>query len=285
MSLLNQLIDMTKSRQVTINGILCREPDPAFGRRARIILENLDLSGKEKILEIGCGRGFYLKTLINLWPNLMITGLDLNEKYLNIARQFVNNQKVKLIQGDAISLPFANQSFGRIIATEILEHIPDDQKAISEMYRVLKPGGIAMITVPNKNYPFFWDPLNWLLERIFNCHIPAHIWWLAGLWADHQRLYNKDDLKTKLTQAGFKIEENWQATHFCFPFAHFLLYGIGKNIVEKGLLKSFNRFKIKPKRSWLNLIFLWPLRKIDQQNEKNQNFSSSVNIILKIIKE
>ncbi len=149
---------------------------------------------------------------------------------------------MRLIKADATNLPFSDKTFDRVIASEILEHIPNDQKAISEIYRVLKPGSIAMITVPNKNYPFFWDPLNWLLERIYSWHVPSNIWWLAGIWADHERLYDENGLKNKLEKVGFKIEKVWYSTHFCFPFSHFLLYGIGKNLVEKGLAQNFSRF-------------------------------------------
>ena len=76
-----------------VNEILKYESDPGFARRARIIFGNLDLSGGEKILEVGCGRGFYLKTLTDVLPSLSITGVDLNEKYLQEAIKFIDNPK------------------------------------------------------------------------------------------------------------------------------------------------------------------------------------------------
>jgi len=276
------LIDL-KGSLSRVKKIIDLEPDPSFARRARIIFKNMNLSGKEKILEVGCGRGFYLKTLIDVLSDLDITGIDLNKKYLSVAKKFIDNKKVKLINADATNLPFKNETFDRIIATEILEHIPDDQKAISEMFRVLKPGGIAMITVPNKNYPFFWDPLNWTLERLFHWHIPANIWWLAGLWADHVRLYDEKELGEKIKKSGFKVQKVWYATHYCLPFSHFLLYGIGKNLVEKGLCQSFNRFDRNQKQSLLNKLLLWPIRVVDGFNERD-NYKSCVNLVFKIQK-
>lgn len=267
-----------------IDEILEHEPDPAFARRARIILKNLNLSDREKILEVGCGRGFYLKILIDTLPHLDITGIDLNEKYLSVAKGFINNNKVKLVKVDATNLPFKNKTFDRIIATEILEHIPNDQKAISEMYRVLKPDGIAMVTVPNKNYPFLWDPLNWLAERIFNRHIPSNIWWLSGIWADHVRLYDERDLKDKVEKEGFKIEKMWWATRFCLPFSHFLFYGIGKNLVERGCFKSLNRFGNSKKTPFLGRFLLWPIKTVDSRNQTEKNDQNSVNLIFKIRK-
>lgn len=267
-----------------IDQILEREPDLAFARRARIIFENLDLIGEEKVLEVGCGRGFYLKTLKSVWPDLDVTGVDVNQKYLDNAREFLRGLDVKLIKGDATRLPFKSQAFDRIIASEVLEHIPDDKKAISEMYRVLKPGGIAMITVPNKNYPLCWDPANWVLERLFDRHLPSNIWWLSGIWADHVRLYNEKELRDKMEKKGFKIEKVWSATHFCFPFSHFLFYGVGKNLVEKGLAKGYNRFGLMQKKSCFAVSLLWPLRRIDRLNDKDQKYASSVNIVLKLEK-
>lgn len=289
-----------------VNEVLKREPDPAFARRARIIFDNLDLKGNEKLLEIGCGRGFYLKTLKTVWPELKITGVDINQSYLEQAKDFIGNLeeklkdnlkeslKIELKIADATDLPFKDKTFDRIIATEILEHIPDDQKAISEMYRVLKPGGIVMVTVPNKNYPFLWDPLNWILERVFNWHIPANIWWLAGLWAGHVRLYGEKELRDKMStfakasadkeKRGFKVEKIWRATHDCFPFSHFLLYGVGKNIVEKGLLKPLNRFSGNGKQSLIGKIFLWPVKKVDSFNRDDSGNIASVNLIIRAFK-
>ena len=267
-----------------VNRILESEADPAFARRAKIIFENLELSGKEKVLEVGCGRGFYLKTLKNVWPNLTVTGIDLNQEYLDMAKRFLEGMEVELIKANATKLPFKDNSFDRAIGTEILEHIPDDQGAISEMYRVLKPGGIVMITVPNKNYPFCWDPANWVLERTFHWHLPSNIWWLAGIWADHERLYDERELRSKMEKAGFGVEKVWHVTHYCLPFSHFLFYGIGKNLVEKGMLPEINRFSGQKTSSFLKKMLLWPIKKVDSLNRTTQNSKSSMNIIMLVKK-
>lgn len=264
-----------------IKEILAKEPDPAYKRRAKIILENLEMKGNEKILEIGCGRGFYAKTLLNLWPKIDFTGVDLNKKYLLAAKKNCRQGKARLIQGDATELPFKDRGFDRILATEILEHIPNDGLAISEMCRVMKPGGKAVVTVPNKRYPFWWDPANWLLERLTGRHLPANIWWLSGIWADHVRLYDENELKEKLEGQGFKVEKVWRATSYCFPFSHFLFYGVGKNLVEKGWLPEFNRFS-ETGGSRLSSILLFPIYFIDRLNEKPIKKISSVNLVYKI---
>ncbi len=262
---------------------LKREPDPAFARRARIIFENLPLSAGSRVLDIGCGRGFYLKTLSLLDLNLDIYGVDLNQEYLKKASRILKDKKIHLVESDAAKLPFQGNYFDSVIASEILEHIPDDGKALVEIYRVLKPGGKAVITVPNRNYPFLWDPLNWILERFFKVHIPANIWWLAGIWADHKRLYLAKELKDKLRKAGFEIEKEWQTTFHCFPFSHFLFYGIGKNLVEKGFFASCNRFAESYHPSLISQILLWPIKAVDKLN-RGRPGKRSVNLIFAVEK-
>jgi len=260
------------------------EPDPAFARRAEIIFENLELKNGDSVVDIGCGRGFYVNLLSQLNLGLEIFGLDLNEKYLKVARESLNGKKVFLKKGNALKLPFKSNSFDKVIASEILEHLNDDKKAIAEIYRVLKPGGIALISVPNKNYPFLWDPLNCVLERFLGKHIPSNIWWLAGIWADHVRLYNEKELRDKMKKKGFKVEKVWYATHCCFPFSHFLFYGIGKNLIERGLFPSCNRFSGHLKPTRLRKILFWPILKVDSFNEKVVK-TTSVNLVLKVVKE
>lgn len=264
--------------------LLAKEPDPSYKRRAGIIFDNLELEEGSKLVDIGCGRGFYLKALKKFWPKLKITGVDLNEKYLEETERNLVGLRVKLIKANAEKLPFADNSFDRIIVSEVLEHVSDDRKALAEIHRVLKPAGIAMISVPNANYPLLWDPLNWFLEKCFEKHIPSNIWWLAGIWAYHKRLYEKKDLTKKIKEAGLKIEKSWQTTHYCLPLSHFLLYGIWKNLVEKGFLSDINRFSDQGE-SRLSKVLLWPIRLMDKLNQENEEECvTTVNLIYKIVK-
>ena len=102
-----------KKRSVTIKKFLAREIDPAFARRAKIIMENLDIKPGVKILEVGCGRGFYEAAVSFAYPNTSIVGMDLNEKYLNIAKRSVINKNVQFIRADATVLPFKDNEIGR----------------------------------------------------------------------------------------------------------------------------------------------------------------------------
>jgi hypothetical protein len=141
-----------------------------------------------------------------------------------------------------------------------------------------------MITVPNKQYPFLWDPLNWILERMVHMHVPSHIWWLAGIWADHVRLYNAQMLVSRCNKVGFRVENIWHATQHCIPFEHFLLYGIGKNLVEKGLLKSAYRFSPIRRMSSVSQIIRRITYGRDALNTDEDMGFTSMNIVVKLRK-
>jgi SAM-dependent methyltransferase len=132
------------------------------------------------------------------------------------------------------ALPYPDDTFDAVILSEILEHIDDDVAGLKEIYRVLKPGGVVAITVPNANYPFWWDPINKTLETLFHTHIGRGTF--AGIWANHVRLYEREQLSKAVLGAGFILEEERAFTHDSFPFIHNLVYGLGKPLLESGLM-------------------------------------------------
>lgn len=247
--------------------MLASELDPAFKRRARIILENLNMKGGDKVLDVGCGRGFYLNAISQLYPRAEVTGVDSNLKYIETAKKIT---KGKVILGDATKLPFPDNYFDRIICSEVLEHIANDNLAISEIHRVLKRRGEAFISVPNKNYPLWLDPINYTLEKLTGYHVPSNRWWLAGIWADHVRLYGEAEIIGKLEGEGLKVKKVWRATRWGMWLEHFLLYAIGKNMVEMGWLKQFNRFNTRPKNSKLLMAVLSVVGWFDRKNDTNE---------------
>lgn len=251
-----------------INKIIDAEIDPAFAKRARFIFKNINAHKPVKVLDIGCGRGYYTK-LTSLFPFVKeIQSIDANPEYVKRAKKNVGNDKRITIQtGSIYKLPFKDNYFDSIIASEILEHLDDDKKALKELYRVLKKGGILLVSVPNKNYPFLWDPLNWILERFFNTHIHKDRWWLAGIWADHERLYTQKQLITTVEKQQFSVEDKQEFIRWCWPFTHFMLYAIGKNLVERMGASKFDRFNIdqeKPLSGFIALIVRLPSLLLDK---------------------
>ncbi len=94
----------------------------------------------EKILSIGCGLGEYL----DLFKNYKIYGSDISYNALKIAKSY--SKHAKFIRADAEKLPFKTSSFDTILMIDCLEHIPNDKKAFDEARRVLKKGGILVLS-------------------------------------------------------------------------------------------------------------------------------------------
>lgn len=256
--------------------LLKNEIDPAFAKRAEYILTEIERKKPKTILDVGCGRGFYVKAISLYSFPRSIYGVDINSQYIEKAKETIEDKRIVLEQGSIYNLPYKNRTFDFIICSEVLEHLSDDTKAIKEIYRLLKPGGTVAITVPNENFPFFWDPLNWLLMHIFKTHINKNIWWLAGIWADHEKLYRKEELLLIIKKQNLKIDNTYSVIHYCWPFSHFLLYGIGKNLVERFGTKQFDRFNFKDRSSSRLIAFFMRWPSIFDSKKK----SSSVNTII-----
>ncbi|MBM2811246.1 MAG: glycosyl transferase, group 1 [Chloroflexi bacterium] len=257
----------------SLDAMLANELDPAFKRRVPIVLRLLDPRPGERILDCGCGMGFTLRALAELY-DCELVGLERDATTAKRASIEVGNGAA-VVNGDALHLPFPDSSFDKVLMTEVLEHIPDERAALHEVRRVLRRGGSYTMTVPNQNYPFLWDPLNRTLETVAHTHIPSDIWWLAGIWADHQRLYTTATVRDSLETVGFVVDEIISFTHYCIPFHHFLVYGVGKNLLQRGLLpdglaKSADRFRARENSgSILNPINAAArfLHWIDRQND------------------
>ena len=212
------------------------EADTAFRVRVRTIFEWLPPAPGTRILEAGCGRGFYLRMFRHL-SECPLFGVELDGEILQKARQNVASlPRIYLHRADITRLPFADACFDGVVLSEVLEHIADDGAALRELWRVLKPGGRLAITVPNANYPFLWDPINKTLEALFGRPIRSGP--LAGIWANHERLYKREELRARVEGAGFAVRAERAFTHHSFPFQHNLVYGLGMPLLESGLLPA-----------------------------------------------
>ncbi|MDX2140775.1 MAG: methyltransferase domain-containing protein [Chloroflexota bacterium] len=220
--------------EATLARMTRNEADMAFKRRVRTIFEWIEPQDDSLILDMPCGRGFYLN-MLRYASDCKLVGAELDWDVLQKAKHNVGHlPDIALNNVNIYAMPYPDDTFDGAILSEILEHIERDVDGLREVYRVLKPGGVVAITVPNADYPFWWDPINKTLELLFKTHIRSGVF--AGIWANHVRLYRREQLRAAVEAAGFIVEEERAFTHHSFPFIHNLVYGIGMPLLEKGAL-------------------------------------------------
>ncbi len=219
--------------------------DMALKRRAKKVIEGLDLKPGDKVLEVGCGNGYYLSLLNRVGLKLDLTGVDIDQMALTDAVKFIGDSSVKVILADAAKLPFKNNSFDKVVMSEVIEHVDKEREVLNEILRVLKKGGILTLTTCNTDYPFFWDPINWVLQHFFNTHVRAGFW--AGIWNQHTRLYKKGQLEKLMRSAGFTLDQSESLTSWCLPFNHYIVNLIAKLFysqkLPKSMAKGMNKFQ------------------------------------------
>lgn len=119
-----------------------------YRTRFHKVFSALNPRGSEKILEIGSGSGYYTKAIAKITNHLTVT--ELAKEYLKATERYNPYPIDAYIYCSATKLPLNDNTFDKILITEVIEHIPEWNKALDEVRRVLKPGGIAVITTPNK---------------------------------------------------------------------------------------------------------------------------------------
>jgi SAM-dependent methyltransferase len=130
--------------------------------------------------------------------------------------------------GDATAMPFADESFDRVIAAEVLEHVPSDQRAMREIARVLRPGGLLAVTVPA-----------WLPERI--CWLLSDDYHNAP--GGHVRIFTHAELAAKLRMAGFEVGGHHRAHGLHSPY-WWLKCAVGVHNDGHPLARAYHRLLV-----------------------------------------
>ncbi|MEM8529644.1 MAG: glycosyltransferase [Chloroflexota bacterium] len=282
-------MNLSEADQAKLEQLLQNEADMAFRRRAVTLINYLDLQDGDTVLDCGCGMGVYLM-MMNRLRNIKLYGVDGDVSRLEWAEQ--EHVQAHLSSVDIHRLPFPDATFDKILMSEVLEHLADDRAALREIYRVLKPGGTLALSVPHANYPFWWDPINKTLEFLDMNPIRS-AGPIAGLWSNHWRLYLPEELRDVMACNGFRIDSIEEQTHYSFPFIHFIVYSIGKPLIEynllpKSLRDSADRFRGEHNNgSMINPINVGVklFRQFDGPNEHLRgNENTFVNVVAKATK-
>lgn len=172
--------------------------------------KHLDLSAGDKVLDLGCGEGRHVISAY-LEADIQAVGVDLGFEDLKITAEKFSDfdqpdnleKSFGLSVANALSLPFADNTFDVVICSEVLEHIPDYQSALSEVERVLAPGGTFVASVPRA-----WP------ERICWAFSSAYHQVEGG----HLRIFNAAALRNEIEQRGFNYNRRHWAHALHAPF-------------------------------------------------------------------
>ena len=165
--------------------------------------DRLGLRSGDLVLDLGCGFGRHAYEALRRGASVVACDLGVDELrqvravagvmydagHVGPTDAGVGTVMLETANGDAQRLPFANGAFDRVIASEVMEHIDDDDTAMAELTRVLRPGGTIAVTVPS----LFPEKVCWSLSEDY--HAPK----VAG---GHVRIYRRQQIVAMLRAAG-----------------------------------------------------------------------------------
>jgi SAM-dependent methyltransferase len=198
--------------------------------------DTLGLVPGDLVLDAGAGFGRHAYEVARLGGR--IVALDYADDEVRATRatfgamleegQIAADSYVGALRGDATRLPFPDDTFDRVITSEVLEHIQDDVSAIAELVRVLRPGGTFACTVPS-----WWpEKINWQLSDEY--HAPKAV-------GGHVRIYSRTELTAKLRAAGLEVRGSHHAHALHSPY-WWLKCAVGPRRDDHRLVRAYRRF-------------------------------------------
>ena len=200
-----------------------------------INFDRLKLEEGHMVLDLGCGFGRHAFEVLRRGAKVVACDMAINELH-EVRATYAAMAELGEIQvtsgaftsaGDATRLPFQDETFDRIIASEVLEHIYNDEDALSELFRVLKPQGILAITVPS----YFPEKICWALSDEY--HAPIEV-------GGHVRIFRKRELEAKIASAGLLPIDFHRSDALHWPY-WWLKCAVGTKNDKNRLVKAYLR--------------------------------------------
>jgi SAM-dependent methyltransferase len=200
--------------------------------------DKLGLRPGELMLDLGCGFGRHAFEAFRRGARVVACDMAVPElvevrnlfEAMVLAGEASPDGMGVTATGDATRLPFPDDTFDRIIASEVMEHIPDDVGAITELTRVLKPGGVIAVTIPAE----LPERICWFLSS--NYHAPA-------AKGGHVRIYNEAELRIKMSGAGLEPGDSHRA-HALHSAYWWLKCAVGTENNDFPAVKAYNKLLV-----------------------------------------
>ncbi len=166
-----------------------RSLSPYWLTRAPFVFENLDLQSSDNLLELGCGSGLWTSFIAK--HGLDITAMDININSIRLAKNWKTFRSSDVcvsdfIQADGQKSPFSSERFSKVLGVDVIEHITDDQGAVKEISRVLRPGGRVVLNTLLEDRPYYLNKIE---------------------VNDHVREYDLQSFKALFEDAGLQIDK------------------------------------------------------------------------------
>lgn len=198
--------------------------------------DRLGLRPGDRLLDLGCGFGRHAFEALRRGARVVACDMAVPELEQVSATAFAMKEAGEIaptlsctsVAGDGTKLPFADASFDRIIASEVMEHVPDDAAALAEFIRVLRPGGTIAITVPAE----FPEKICWRLSDEY--YAPKSV-------GGHVRIYAESELRQKMQDAGLLPGTSHRAHALHAPY-WWLRCAVGPRNETNVAVKAYTKF-------------------------------------------
>ena len=200
--------------------------------------DRLGLRAGDRLLDLGCGAGRHAFEAYRRGARVVALDYAFDELpgvvgslgAMGDEGDGTPTSSAAAVNGDACNLGFADDSFDRIIASEVFEHVPDDAAAFAELTRVLRPGGIMAVTVPS-----------WLPEQV--CWALSDEYHAPFVEGGHVRIYSEPTLRHRMRDAGLEPRGAHRAHALHSPY-WWLRCAVGPTDDDNPLVKAYHQLLV-----------------------------------------